>query len=56
MDRRNFAGPMSPAKTSGSRIHSGLSSPGRLDQHQMFRDLEAQGLTGTGDFARGELE
>jgi len=56
VDRNNIAGPVSPANTSGTRISSGMASPGRLDQHGLFRDLEAQGLAGTGEFARRELE
>ena len=55
-NRKDFTGPLSPTFTMSTRITSGLSSPRDGDQHQAFRDLEAQGLAGIGEFVRKEVE
>lgn len=51
----NVTGPVSPANISETRISYGMLSPGHLDQHGVLRDLEAQGLAGTQEFAPREL-
>ena len=58
MGRQTYTSPLSPAtisNKSNTRIPSGLSSPHAGDQHLAFRDLEAQGLAGTGDFRRDDV-
>ena len=53
--RNTAEGTLSPTYTANTRVTSGLSSPRHGEHHQMFRDLEAQGLAGAGEFTRKEL-
>lgn len=47
-------GPPSPPNTDSTRMSSNSAVPRHDDEHMMFRDLEAQGLAGTGDFVGKE--
>ena len=56
MINRNGAGAISPADTANTHVTSHVSSPRSANQHGGLQDLEAQGLAGTGDFVRKDLE
>ena len=56
IDRNGKGSPISPANTANTHAASDMSSPRRADQNGGLQDLEAQGLAGTGDFVRKDLE
>lgn len=51
---KNSNNPLSPSHTVTTHISSNAASPRRDSQNMVFRDLEAQGLAGTGEFVGKE--
>ena len=53
-ERKPANGPLSPSNTDSTRMSSNSAVPRHDNGHMMYRDLEAQGLAGTGDFVGKE--
>ncbi|KAK4698145.1 pheromone alpha factor receptor, partial [Lecanoromycetidae sp. Uapishka_2] len=51
---KSFNKPISPSHNSTTHVSSSAASPRRDSQNMVFRDLEAQGLAGTGEFVGKE--
>ena len=56
LEQHKLQGPLSSTDSRNSHLTSGLPSPRHELHHGGIEDLEAQGLAGTRDFTRRELE